>query len=150
MPVSLDLARSFDPSRYKHQETTKTVLRCFYEVYNELGLGSWNQSTKRRWHERSWRRALGVKRQFPLPVFFRGQQIGDFRANLLVNDVVIVELKAARILEPVHEAQLLNYLRANRFEIGLLLNFGPIPRARRLILTNDKKRNLCSSVLTSG
>jgi GxxExxY protein len=93
---------------------------------------------------------LSVERQFPLPVYFRGEQIGDFRADLIVGDAAIVELKGTRALDAVHEAQLLNYLRAYKFEIGLLLNFGPLPRARRLIFTNDKKRNLCSPVSISG
>jgi GxxExxY protein len=91
-----------------------------------------------------------VKRQFPLPVFFRGEQVGDFRADLLVADLVILELKAARVLESVHEAQLLNYLRAFDFEVGLLLNFGPVPSIKRLVFTNDKKRNLRSSALICG
>lgn len=150
MPASFDLARSFDPSRYKHQEITRSVLRCFYNVYNELGFGFLESVYEAALAQAILEAGLSVKRQFPLPVFFRDQQVGDFRADLVVADVVIVELKAARVLEPAHEAQLLNYLRAYRLEIGLLLNFGPTPRARRLILTNDMKRNLCSSASISG
>jgi GxxExxY protein len=86
-------------------------------------------------------KGVEVKHQHPLPVWFRSRKIGDFRADLLVADAVIVELKAARVLEPVHEAQLLNYLRASDLEVGLLLNFGPTPKIKRLVFGNDKKRN---------
>ena len=86
----------------------------------------------------------GVKaiRQQALPVWFRGRQVGDFRADLVVSDAVIVGLKAARCLEPVHEAQLLNYLRASKIEVGLLLNFGPIPKIKRMVFANEKKFHL--------
>jgi GxxExxY protein len=142
--------QSFDPARYKHQEITRTILRCFYDVYNELGFGFLESVYEAALAQALRESGLEAKRQFPLPVFFRGEQVGDFRADLTVADSVVVELKAVRVLETVHEAQLLNYLRAFKFEIGLLLNFGPVPRAKRLIFTNDKKRNLCSSVKISG
>jgi GxxExxY protein len=77
-----------------------------------------------------------------LPVWFRGQQVGDFRADLVVNDAVIVELKAARNLESAHEAQLLNYLRASNLEVGLLLNFGPAPKIKRMVFGNERKMQL--------
>ena len=75
-------------------------------------------------------------------MWFRGEQIGDFRADLIVANTVIVELKAARALEPSHEAQLLNYLRASDLEVGLLLNFGPVPKIKRMVFANEKKKNL--------
>jgi GxxExxY protein len=61
---------------------------------------------------------------------------------LIVGDAVVVELKAARALEPVHEAQLLNYLRASELEVGLLLNFGPAPKIKRMVFANEKKKSL--------
>ncbi len=81
-----------------------------------------------------------MERQYPLSVRFRGEHIGDFRADLVVADNVIVELKAVKALEPFHEAQLLNYLRASDIEVGLLLNFGPSPKLKRLVFANEKKR----------
>ena len=80
-----------------------------------------------------------VIQQAPISVYFRGQLVGDFRADLLVNDEVIVELKAARAIESAHEAQLMNYLRATRIEVGLLMNFGPKAEFRRFIFDNDRK-----------
>ena len=140
----------FDSALYKHQKITDTIIRCFYEVYNELGSGFLESVYEEALHTVLSDAGVEVKRQFPLPVFFRGKQIGDFRADLIVSDRVIVEIKAARALEPVHEAQLLNYLRAYDFEIGLLLNFGPAPRLKRFVFSNDKKKNLRSSALICG
>ena len=82
---------------------------------------------------------LPVKQQAPVAVYFRGQLVGDFRADLLVSDAVIVELKAARAIEGAHEAQLMNYLRATRIEVGLLMNFGPKPEFKRFIFDNERK-----------
>jgi GxxExxY protein len=84
---------------------------------------------------------MTVEAQRPMPVWFRGGKIGDFRPDLIVGDAV-VELKAARALEPVHDAQLLNYLRASELEVGLLLNFGPAPKIKRMVFANEKKKSL--------
>ena len=75
-------------------------------------------------------------------MYFRGQQVGVFFADLVVEGLVILELKAARAIDPAHEAQLLNYLRATHFEVGLLLNFGPKPELKRLVFDNDRKKGL--------
>jgi GxxExxY protein len=83
---------------------------------------------------------LGVQRQVPTPVWFRGRQIGDFRADILVDDLVLVELKAARGIDLAYEKQLLNYLRATEIEVGLLLNFGPKPEFRRFVFDNQRKQ----------
>ena len=83
---------------------------------------------------------MAVERQVSVPVWFRGRRVGDFVADLLVENTVLIELKAVRTLEPAHESQLLNYLRATRIEVGLLLNFGPKPQVRRLVFDNPRKR----------
>lgn len=140
----------WDAALFKHQETTEAIIRCFYEVYNELGYGFLESVYEAALAHALCGAGLQTKRQFPLPVFFRGEQVGDFRADLVVADLVIVELKATRALEAVHEAQLLNYLRAFEFEVGLLLNFGPVPRVKRLAFANEKKKNLRSSALICG
>ena len=131
----------WDPASYKHQEVTQAIIQVFYEVYNELGHGFLESVYEEAMDLALRDKGVEVKHQHPLPVWFR-KKIGDFRADLLVADAVIVELKAARALEPVHEAQLLNYLRASDLEVGLLLNFGPTPKIKRLVFGNDKKRNL--------
>ena len=75
----------------------------------------------------------------PYRVWFRSQQIGDFRADALVDEKVLLELKAARTIDQAHEKQLLNYLRATNIEVGLLLNFGVQPQFRRLVYENERK-----------
>src|SRR5438874_355925 len=80
---------------------------------------------------------LEVQQRKSLPVWFRGHQIGDFSADLVVEKVVLVEIKATHRLEAWHEAQLLNYLRASDLEVGLLINFGPKAEFKRRLYTND-------------
>lgn len=118
---------------------TERIIGVFYDVYNELGHG-FLESVYERSMEFALRDAgLLVLAQQPLPVLFRGHQVGDFRADLIVEQQVIVELKSARALEPAHEAQVLNYLRATRIEVGLLLNFGPRPTIKRFTYDNPRK-----------
>jgi GxxExxY protein len=84
---------------------------------------------------------LSVETRVNLPVFFRGHLVGDFFADILVERVVVLELKAADELAPAHDSQLLNYLKASPAEVGLLLNFGPKPRFKRLVFDNERKRS---------
>lgn len=91
----------------------------------------------------SWRcgrRDSNVEAEVAVPVFFRGINVGDFRADLVVNDCVLLELKTAETIVIAHEAQVLNYLKATALEIGLILNFGPKAQVRRLLFDNDRKQ----------
>ena len=133
---------TWDPENYKHQELTQAIIQVFYEVYNELGHGFLESVYQEAMAIALTQEGIRATPRHALPVWFRGQQVGDFRADLLVNDAVIVELKAVRALEPVHEAQLLNYLRASSIEVGLLLNFGPAPKIKRMVFGNDNKLRL--------
>ena len=123
----------------KHRELTDKIIGVFYDVYNELGHGFLESVYEAAMAIALAETGLDVERQHPIPVWFRGQQVGDFRADVLVQKAVILELKAGRALEPSHEAQLLNYLRATPIEVGLLLNFGPQPQFKRLAFPNDRK-----------
>ena len=92
---------------------------------------------------------LEVQRQVSLPVWFRGFRVGDFRADIMVNRAVLIELKSARSLDDAPIAQLLHYLKSTEIEVGLLLNFGHVPQFRRLIFDNARKQiraNPCGSV----
>jgi len=82
---------------------------------------------------------IKVEGQVCLALNFRGQIIGEFYADLVVEDSVILELKAASGIIESHEAQLLNYLKASEFEVGLLMNFGPQPDLKRMVFDNDRK-----------
>ena len=83
---------------------------------------------------------LAVEPEVELNAHFRGRSIGTFRADLLVEGAVLVELKAARAISPAHVAQLLNYLRCTVIELGLILNFGPTSKVRRLVFANERKK----------
>ena len=132
----------WDPKEYKHQELTQAIIQVFYEVYNELGHGFLESVYQEAMLIALRQKGMTVEAQRPLAVWFRGGKIGDFRPDLIVGDAVVVELKAARALEPVHDAQLLNYLRASELEVGLLLNFGPAPKIKRMVFANENKKNL--------
>ena len=82
---------------------------------------------------------MAVQQQAAIKVFYDGAVIGDYVADLLIENAVIVELKSVRTLLPEHEAQLLNYLKATTFEVGLLLNFGPNAQLKRKLYDNDHK-----------
>lgn len=82
---------------------------------------------------------LEVEEQGPIPVFFRGHNVGDFRGDVLVNRAVLVELKTARTLDPAHLAQIMHYLKATSIELGVLLNFGPKPEFKRVVLERARK-----------
>jgi GxxExxY protein len=123
---------------YKHEALTRRIIWVFYDVYNELGHGFLESIYQRAMFETLRAQGIASTQQQSLPVWFRGEQIGDFRPDLVVADKVIVELKACRTLEPIHEAQLLN-LRASDIEVGLLLNFGPKPTIKRLVFANVHK-----------
>ena len=118
-------------------------------MYNELGYGFLESVYQESLVIALRQAGLVVDRQVPLPVWFREHKVGDFRADLMVENSVLLELKSARLLTADHEAQLLHYLKSTEVEIGLLLNFGIRPQFRRLIFDNDRKRiraNPCQSV----
>ena len=128
-----------DKNRFKHKEITEKIIGVFYEVYNELGHGFLESVYEKSLEVAFNSMGLRVCRQIEIPVSFRGQRVGIFTADMLVEDCVLLELKAARALDSAHQAQLLNYLRATEIEVGLLLNFGLKPEFKRLIFDNPRK-----------
>lgn len=129
-----------DERRFKHSDLTESIIGVSYEAYNELGQGFLENVYEHAMVLALKAKGLEVQHQVPLPVLFRGQKIGSYEADLVVNGVVLLELKACRALDPSHEAQLLNYLRCTRIEVGLLLNFGPRAQVRRFIFQNERKK----------
>ena len=128
-----------DKHRFKHKDITDKIIRVFYEVYNELGHGFLESVYERSLEIALTSLGLKVCRQIQIPVWFRGKPVGDFTADMLIENCVLLELKAARALDSTHQAQLLNYLRATEIEVGLLLNFGLKPEFKRLIFDNPRK-----------
>ena len=123
-----------------HSEITEKIIKAFYEVYNELGSGFLESVYEAALSIVLKEYGLMVECQKEIPVIFRGQNLGLFRADLVINDKVILELKAAKTLSPVHEAQLLNYLKATDIEVGLLINFGQKPSFKRFVFENSRKK----------
>ena len=124
----------------KHRDLTQKIIGFFYEVYNELGHGFIESVYESAFEVALTSRGLSVLRQIEVPVWFRGKKIGDFTADMLVEKCVLLELKAGRALNPVHEAQLLNYLRATEIEVGMLFSFGLKPEFKRLAYDNARKQ----------
>ncbi|MGH9523697.1 MAG: GxxExxY protein [Terriglobales bacterium] len=127
-------------SKLKHGALTEQVIGVFYDVYNELGYGFMESVYKEAMRLALGDAGLSVVTESPVPVWFKGTRIGEFRADMIVDNSVLLELKAVRVLERAHEAQLLHYLRATEIEVGLLLNFGVRPQFRRLLFDNDRKK----------
>jgi GxxExxY protein len=121
----------------KHSDITDKILQGFFEVYNELGDGFLESVYERALLIVLSGYGLKVEAQWSITVYFRNIVIGEFRTDLLISDVVIVELKAVKAIIPEYEAQVINYLKATGIEVGLLLNFGRRPEFKRFVL--DKK-----------
>ena len=124
-----------------YQETTDKILKAFYKVYNVLGFG---------FLEKVYENAMGIElsksgfticHQKGIPVYYEGVMVGDYFADIIVNDSIILELKSAESIRSEHFAQLTNYLKATEIELGLLLNFGKKPDFKRMLFTNDIKQS---------
>jgi GxxExxY protein len=133
----------------KHSDLTEQIIGVFYDVYNELGHGFLESTYAEALVLALNEAGLSAAREVPVPVWFRRRKVGQYYADMIVEGVVLLELKAARTLEHAHEAQLLHYLLATEVEVGMLLNFGLRPQFRRLLFGNDRKKireNPCESV----
>src|SRR6266480_7363148 len=126
----------------KHGEVTDLILKAFFLVYDQLGYGFLEKVYENSTAIAARKLGLLVKQQVPIVVHFDGEVVGDYMIDLLVNSLVIVELKAVKVLAEEHEAQLLNYLKATPYEVGLLLNFGPKPQYKRKVYDNGLKGSL--------
>jgi GxxExxY protein len=122
-----------------HEETTSKIIGVFYTVYNTLGHGFLEKVYENATALELRKQGMVAEQQKRIEVFYEGQRVGDYYADIVVDGCVILELKAADALAPEHEAQLINYLKGTDIEVGLLLNFGARPQFVRRILTNDRK-----------
>jgi len=143
-----------EPSCFRglHAEISDVVLKVFHDVYNELG-GGFLESVYHNAFALALRQAgLRGEIEVAVPMYFRGLAVGDFFADLTVNQCVLLERKAVSVLDTAHHSQILNYLRATDFEVGLLLNFGPKPQFKRFLMDNHQKKirvHPCESVVGS-
>lgn len=108
----------------KHEGLTKTVIGCAFEVINELGSGFLESVYEKALLLALRQKGLSATAQYPVKVMFRNECVGDFYADIFVENKIIVELKAVKAIAPEHQAQLINYLNATGIEVGLLINFG--------------------------
>ncbi|MBI2353887.1 MAG: GxxExxY protein [Deltaproteobacteria bacterium] len=125
-----------------YADVTDGILKAFYKVYNSLGYG---------FLEKVYENALLIElvnsdflvlQQHPIQVLYENQQVGEYFADLMVNDLIILELKAVEYIRDEHVAQLTNYLKATRKEVGLLLNFGAKPEFKRIVFTNSFQKSV--------
>ena len=122
-----------------YEEKTNLIINAFYKVYNRLGYGF----LERVYHNAFLieLRVIGfdVKSEYPIRVTYEGVEVGEYYADIIVDNCIIIENKAAEILREEHEYQLINYLKATEMEVGLLFNFGKKPAFKRKFFTNDRK-----------
>lgn len=126
-----------------HEETTDIIIKCFYKVYNELGFGFLEKVYENALLIELRSQGLKAEKQIPVPVYYLGSNVGNYFADIIVDDKVIIEIKAGEngLIEE-HQLQLVNYLRATDIEVGLLLSFGKKPLFKRKIFTNNNKHHL--------
>ena len=125
---------------FPHKGLTAKIIRAFYEVYNRLGRGFLEKLYEKALIIELEAAGLQVECQVPATVNYKGETIGDYLLDLVVETKVVLELKSVSTLSEEHAAQLINYLRATKYELGLLLNFGDKPEIRRMLYTSDYKR----------
>ena len=123
-----------------HQEITDKIIKAFFKVYNELGYGFLEKVYENALFIELKATGLFCEKQKPIKVYYNGQIVGEYFADIIVNGCIILELKTAETLAEEHELQLINYLKATEIEVGLLLNFGKKPMFKRKLFTNDKKK----------
>lgn len=121
-----------------HADITEKIIATFYKVYNTLGYGFLEKVYENSVIIKLKQLEFTVEKQKKIKVYFEGNIVGEYFADLVINSKVIIEIKAVEKLCDEHKFQLINYLKATNMEVGLLLNFGKKPEFRRVIFTNDR------------
>jgi GxxExxY protein len=122
-----------------HQNLTDAIIKTFYEVYNELGYGFLEKVYQNSMYWELKNKGFIVEAQKKIIVYYKGNQVGEYYADLIVENTIILELKAVDYIVKDFENQILNYLRGTDCEVGLLLNFGKKPEFKRKIYENNRK-----------
>lgn len=125
----------------KYQDLTESIIKTFYDVYNELGYGFHEKVCQNSLYIELKSRGFDVEAQKKIKVSYKDNYVGEYYADLVVDDFVILELKATERISEKFEFQLINYLRTTDKEVGLLFNFGVKPEFKRKIFENSRKRN---------
>ena len=122
-----------------HRDLTGSILKIFFEVYNELGYGFLERVYQNALFYELESNGFQVEAQKKIKVYYKEIEVGEYYADIIVNDLVILELKASEYLVEAYEFQLINYLKSTDIEVGLLLNFGKKPEFIRKVYQNYKK-----------
>ena len=122
-----------------YEELSKDIISAFYEVHKVLGFGFLENVYQNALYKELISRGLKCECHKELDVYYNGESVGVYKADMIVEDCIILELKAVSTLRPEHEWQLINYLKATDIELGLLLNFGEKPQMKRKVYANERK-----------
>ena len=123
-----------------HQEITEKIIKSFYKVYNTLKYGFLEKVYENAMAIELRKMGFEVKCQYPIHVYYENVIVGEYYADMIVNDTVVIELKATNSLLEEHESQLINYLKATNIELGLLMNFGKEAEFKRKVFMNCNKK----------
>ena len=118
----------------KHRDLTAKIIECAYRVHNTLGFGFLESVYQNALLIELEKNGLQARKEVPIKVFYDEKIVGDYVADIIVEDKVIIELKSVKDLHPAHEAQLVNYLKATGLEVGLLINFAESVKVKRKVL----------------
>ena len=122
-----------------HKDLSNRIIKCYYTVYNTLGYGFLEKVYEHALLIELAKNSIFAEKQKQIKVYYDNQIVGEYFADIVVENSIIIELKATESLVPEHELQLINYLKASKLEVGILFNFGKKPEFRRKIFTNDRK-----------
>ena len=123
-----------------YKEKTDLIINAFYKVYNRLGYGFLERVYHNSFIVELQKNGFDIKSEYPIKVTYEGVEVGDYFADIIVDNCLIIEVKATKMLQEEHEFQLINYLKATEMEVGLLFNFGRMPSFKRKLFTNDRKK----------
>ena len=122
-----------------HEEITEKIIKSYFKVYNTLGYGFLEKVYENALAIELRKKGLEVKCQYPISVLYESEIVGEYFADLIVNNIVVIELKATKEISEDNECQLINYLKATNIELGLLMNFGKEAEYKRKIFMNKFK-----------
>ena len=126
-------------NEFKHKELSELLIGIYFNVYNALGYGFLEKVYENSFAIELDSLGITFKLQEPIEVFYKESKVGYYKADIVVEDTIIIEIKATESLCEEHECQLLNYLRATNIEVGLLFNFGKKAQFKRLVYSNSRK-----------
>ena len=124
-------------NNYKYSDLTEKIIKEAYFVFNYLGSGFLEKVYENALKIRLKKADLSIETQFPINVYFENELIGEYITDIVVERKIIVELKAVKKINSIHEVQLVNYLKATNMEVGLLLNFGEKLEIKRRVNSNS-------------